>query len=124
MVNFYWFVGLRKLCFAGFLFLLVCWATETLLRWFPFLIGGLLGRFCVGVVFWFVFCFLSTSTRANTFQYFKDALFWALFAVAYALLIVCVGIEFYYKGMWSIYRDATSTVDRWRRRIVGDGKSQ
>ena len=57
-------------------------------------------------------------------QYFKGTLFWALFAVAYALLIVCVGIEFYYKGMWSIYRDATSTIDRWRRRIVGDGKSQ
>lgn len=57
-------------------------------------------------------------------QYFHGGLFWSVFAFLYALLILCVALEFYYKGMWSIYRDASGTVHRWKHRIVhiADGR--
>jgi hypothetical protein len=55
---------------------------------------------------------------AMTGVYLHGTMFWMIFAVLYAVLIVLVALEFYYKGRWSVWTDTCNSVRQWWRRLV------
>ena len=55
---------------------------------------------------------------AMTGVYLHGTMFWIIFAVLYAVLIVLVALEFYYKGRWSIWTDTCNSVRQWWRRLM------
>jgi hypothetical protein len=55
---------------------------------------------------------------AMTGVYLHGTMFWMIFAVLYAVLIVLVALEFYYKGRWSVWTDTCNSVRQWWRRLM------
>ena len=59
---------------------------------------------------------------AMTGVYLHGLVFWVVFAMLYAGMIVVIACEFYYKGRWSLWIDATNSWRTWWHRAmhVGD----